>query len=75
MIKRGRAWHEKSNYDNAIDDFNKALSGNADHADRVGALNERGLAFSDKGEYDLAITDFTEAIYRGHPDKALATLY
>ncbi|TWU35190.1 Cellulose synthase operon protein C precursor [Novipirellula aureliae] len=75
LLKRGRAWHEKRGYGNAIADFDDALGVNADRVEVPRILNARGLAFSDKGEQDLAITDFTQAILCGPSEEGLPKLY
>jgi tetratricopeptide (TPR) repeat protein len=57
--KRGFAFYEKGQYDQATSDFNKALEINPRYA---GAYYNRGLAYLRKGLYDQAISDFTKAI-------------
>jgi len=66
--KRGIAWHDKGDYDKAIEDFDEAI-----RLDPTSAIsyNYRGFALSAKGEYDKAIEDFDEAI-RLDPTNAAA---
>ena len=56
---RGAAYGEKSQYDQAISDFNKAIEMNPRYNK---AYNNRGIVYRLKGEYDQAIWDFNKAI-------------
>lgn len=56
---RGDAYHQKGNYDRAIQDYDQAIRLNPGFAL---ALNNRGLAYEDKGNYDRAIQDYDQAI-------------
>lgn len=55
----GIADFEKSQYDQAIEDFNKAIFIDPNYTD---AYNNRGAAYSEKGQYDRAIEDYTKVI-------------
>lgn len=66
-IRRGRAWHEKKEYDKAIDDFNSAQ--------RLDPKNptiyyNRGNVRSSRAHYAKAIIDYTEALRLDPKDKA-----
>jgi tetratricopeptide (TPR) repeat protein len=65
---RGTAYIHKGEYDNAIEDYNKAIELKPDFAE---AYNNRGNTYSDKGEYDNAIEDYNKAI-KLKPDFAVA---
>jgi lipoprotein NlpI len=56
---RGRAWHDKDQFDLAISDFNEAIRIDPRLAP---AYNSRGIAWGSKGKLDLAVADFAEAI-------------
>ena len=58
FFERGVDYAEKKQYDNAIDDFTKAISLTPDDAQ---AYVKRGEAAASKGDYDRAIADFTKA--------------
>ena len=58
----------KREHDRAIEDFNKAIQLNPDHAL---AYANRGVAYYYKGDYDCAIEDFNKVIQL-NPDYALA---
>ena len=60
---RGNAWHNKGDYDRAIDDYNKALEINPRYAK---AYNDRGNAWSDKGDYVRACSDYQKACELGN---------
>lgn len=59
LNNRGLAYSNKANYDQAIQDFDRALSLKPD---TVEALNNRGLAYEQKGDFDRAMQDYDEAI-------------
>jgi tetratricopeptide (TPR) repeat protein len=58
-IKRGNDFYNKGDYDNAIDEYTKAIN-----LDRKNALVyfKRGYTYAKKGDYDNAITDYTITI-------------
>jgi tetratricopeptide (TPR) repeat protein len=56
---RGAAYGEKSQYDQAISDFNKAIEMNPRYNK---AYNNRGIVHRLTGQYDQAISDFNKAI-------------
>lgn len=56
---RGLAYLRKSQYDEAITEFNKAIEINPRYSL---AYNDRGYAYLNKRQYDRAISDFTKAI-------------
>ena len=58
FYKRGVDYADKKQYDNAIDDFTKAISLAPDDAE---AYVKRAEAAASKGDYDRAIADFTKA--------------
>ncbi len=58
-FNRGKAYADKSKYDLAISDFDKAIEIDPKYAE---AYNNRGNAYRGKGEYDRAISDFNKAI-------------
>ena len=58
-IKRGNAYHEKGQYDQAILDYNKALEINPKDAL---AYYHRGISYEKKGQYDQAISNYTKAL-------------
>jgi PQQ-dependent catabolism-associated CXXCW motif protein len=58
FYKRGVDYAEKNQYDNAIDDFTKAISLAPDNAD---AYLQRALAATNKEDYVQAIADFIKA--------------
>ena len=53
------AYHNKGDYDHAIEDCNKAIELNPNHTE---AYNNRGNNYSVKGEYDRAIVDYNKAL-------------
>lgn len=58
-IDRGIAYGEKGQFDQAVDDFTKAL----EIAPRsTGAYYNRGIAYMNKGRFDWAIDDLTKAL-------------
>ncbi|HMD72090.1 MAG TPA: tetratricopeptide repeat protein [Bryobacteraceae bacterium] len=66
LTNRGIVYSNKADYDQAIRDFDKALSL---RPGTVEALNGRGLAYEQKGNFDRAIEDYSLAI-RLRPDFA-----
>lgn len=56
---RGGHWHEKKEYDKAIEDYDHCLRINPNNAI---AYNNRGNVWLDKKEYDKAISDYSESI-------------
>lgn len=68
LDSRGWAYRRKGDYDDAIQDYDRAIQLKPDYAE---AFNGRGLAFYGKKEYDRAIQDYTQAI-RTKPDYAEA---
>ena len=50
---------KQSDYDRAIEDYNRAIDLNPDHAE---AYSNRGLVCEIKGDYDRAIEDYNKAI-------------
>jgi len=64
----GRSFYDTKDYDNAITQFNEAISLNQDYAE---AYAWRGSAYYYKKQYDDAIKDYTEAI-SFDPNYALA---
>jgi tetratricopeptide (TPR) repeat protein len=65
-LNRGRDYGREGKYDEAIAEFNKALSINGELGD---AFIYRGAAYGSKGDYDRAITDCTAAL-RINPNNA-----
>lgn len=65
LINRGLALTRKGTFDDAISDFDHALS--IDPEDGR-ARNSRGIAFRRKGEYDRAIADYDVALRRNPRD-------
>ena len=65
---RGNAYDDKGAYDQAIQDYTKAIQVNPSYAT---AYYNRGDAYNNKGEYDQAIQDFNQAL-RLNPSLALA---
>jgi lipoprotein NlpI len=68
LIDRGLAYSNKAHHDQAIQDFDKAISLKRDTPE---AFNNRGLAYEQKGDFDRAIQDYDQAI-RLHPSYASA---
>jgi lipoprotein NlpI len=68
LIVRGVAYRNKGNYDEAIQDFDKAIHFKPDVAE---AFNNRGVAYDLKGDYERAIQDYNQVI-RLRPDYAAA---
>ncbi|MBI3353658.1 MAG: tetratricopeptide repeat protein [Nitrospirae bacterium] len=58
-VEKGNEYSLKKEYDNAIENYNKAIAFNPDDAD---VYTQRGKAYYDKGQYDKAIEDFNRAI-------------
>ncbi len=58
-IDRGIAYGEKGQFDQAVDDFTKALEIGFKGA---GAYYYRGIAYVNKGQFDWAIADFNKAL-------------
>jgi tetratricopeptide (TPR) repeat protein len=56
---RGTTYDRKGDYDNAINDFTKAIKLNSNDA---AVYYNRGTAYYSKGEFDNAIKDFNKAI-------------
>jgi tetratricopeptide (TPR) repeat protein len=56
--RRGIAWYEKRELDNAIKDYTEAIRLDPNAVD----FSNRGQAWSAKKDYDRAIADYTEAI-------------
>jgi tetratricopeptide (TPR) repeat protein len=56
---RGRAYQQKGEYDQAIADFDQAITLKPDDA---GTYSSRGDAYRKKGEYDRAIADYDQAL-------------
>ncbi|MFM7794367.1 MAG: tetratricopeptide repeat protein, partial [Microcystis panniformis] len=56
---RGNLYREQQKYKLALDDYNKAIELNPNHA---GAYYNRGLLYSDQKKYDLALSDYDKAI-------------
>jgi tetratricopeptide (TPR) repeat protein len=59
-MSRGIASLNKADYNQAIQNFDKAIHLDPQFGD---AVNNRGIAYESKGEYDRAIQDFNRAIY------------
>jgi tetratricopeptide (TPR) repeat protein len=57
--KRGDAYYNKSQYDLAIKDFDRAINLNQNYAD---AYYNRGWAYLDSGNYEKALNDFNKTI-------------
>jgi tetratricopeptide (TPR) repeat protein len=55
LLIRGVAYRNKGNYDQAIQDFDKAIRLKPNIA---GAFNNRGVNYDYKGDYELAIQDW-----------------
>jgi tetratricopeptide (TPR) repeat protein len=62
LYNRGLAYHLGENYENAINDFSRALQVDNRSKKAAPVYNMRGLSLWDKGEYDRAIEDFGQAI-------------
>jgi Tfp pilus assembly protein PilF len=58
-IDRGIAYEEKAQFDQAVDDFTKALEIDPKSAD---AYYHRGIGYVKKGQYRWAIDDFNKAL-------------
>ena len=58
-IDRGIAYAEKGQFDQAVDDFTKALEIDPKSAD---TYYYRGIAYVNKGQFHWAIDDFTKAL-------------
>ena len=58
-VNRGTAYTHKGKYDRAIQDYDKAIELNPNHAE---AYSNRGIAFLRKSEYDSAIQDFEKTL-------------
>ncbi|SRR5258708_863814 len=56
---RGLAYSNKGKYDQAIQDFDKAIALKPEIPE---AFNNRGLAYEQKGDYDHAVQDYDRAI-------------
>jgi tetratricopeptide (TPR) repeat protein len=61
LAHRGRAWHEKREYEKALADLNEAIRLDADRSAWYG---NRGLVYDRLGQYDRAIGDYGEALRR-----------
>jgi tetratricopeptide (TPR) repeat protein len=59
LLRRGEALSGHHQYDQAIDDYTKAIELRPDYAE---AYNDRGFAYYLKGDYPRAIADYTRAI-------------
>src|SRR3989338_11675443 len=57
--KRGLAYQDKGQYDQAISDYSRALE--IDPWDTA-AYNNRGDTYENKGQYDQAISDYNRAL-------------
>ena len=57
-LNRGKDYAERKQYDNAVDDFTKAISIDPDNAD---AYIERAGALAAKGNFEAAMLDFDRA--------------
>jgi lipoprotein NlpI len=68
LIIRGVAYRNKGNYNQAIQDFDKAIRLKPDVAE---AFNNRGVTYDYKGDYERAIQDYNQVI-RLRPDDAAA---
>jgi lipoprotein NlpI len=66
LLIRGVAYRNKGNYEQAIQDFDKAIRLKPDIAE---AFNNRGVAYDYKGDYERAIQDYNQVI-RLRPDYA-----
>jgi tetratricopeptide (TPR) repeat protein len=58
-LRRGIAYYNDSQYDQAISDFTKALEINPRDAD---AYSNRGSVYREKGQYEQAISDSNKAL-------------
>ncbi len=56
---RGNTWNDMKEYNNAINDYTKAISINPKYDE---AYNSRGLTYQKKGEYDKAIEEYTATL-------------
>jgi tetratricopeptide (TPR) repeat protein len=59
FYKRGNAYSQKEDYDQAIQDYDRAIRLNPGQAI---AFSNRGVAYARKGNYDWAIQDYDQAI-------------
>ena len=59
FYKRGNAYNEKGDYEQAIQDYDQAIRLNPGHAT---AFSNRGVAYANKKDYDRAIQDYDQAI-------------
>jgi len=56
---RGNAYDDKGQYEQALEDFDRAVATNPQDSD---AFNSRGTTFTALGRYELAVRDFDEAV-------------
>jgi tetratricopeptide (TPR) repeat protein len=68
FFDRGRALSDEAHYEQAIQDFDRAIKLDPNYPD---AFNSRALAYAGLGDHDRTIADFDEAI-RLDPNYAIA---
>jgi tetratricopeptide (TPR) repeat protein len=65
LAHRGRAWHDRREYEKALADLNEAIKLEPDHASWYAA---RGMVYDRLGEFDRAIGDYDLALRRDPKD-------
>ncbi|MGH7835405.1 MAG: tetratricopeptide repeat protein, partial [Candidatus Binatia bacterium] len=58
-LDQGRSYHEKGDYNRAIDEFTRAIEL---EPNRAGYYNLRGVSYSARNDHDQAIADYSAAI-------------
>jgi len=59
LVNAGNSYAKKEEYDEAIDEYNKAIEIDPELMD---GYNNRGLAYHNKGQYDKALSDLNKAL-------------
>ena len=66
--RRGNAYDDVGDYDNAVDDYRHAIAINPRNA---GVFNDRGTSYRAMGQYELSILDYDQALVL-NPQSAMA---